>query len=498
MLNALPSCFAPQTPVTGHTSKVAGPAHGEDAVAARGGFADVLSQAKAPHETSPVNRPEQAAQRTEAASKPEPEPEAPRHESTPTNALPPKPATRGAAAQAAKPRASAAGGKADKAHPASTSGDSPCDEPCSATRQRSASMSDDSADALPIDPMVMQAAARAAAQDAKTAISTTAQTPGDVDATAVRDDASASAEANAAPALAAAQAIPTLETTQPTPTDTAAAAAAVPLAPTALVAALPAQAAAVQARGEGRDSLVPLGGPRAADSRLPGDAGTSAAGARGNVAPAPTPGAAATSATIGTASPKELEIAAAAGTAPQAAEGASANAQPNPAAALSCATGLADALAPKAGAHATTEVRVPAAVNSPEFAPALGMTLSTLAANGVQEARLQLHPAELGPISVQIAVDGTGARIDFQADVAQTRQAIQDSLPSLAGALRDAGLTLTGGGVSQHSQQPGQPGQSGARGSTRGSSGPANGDVTAIGSTASRSVQRRGLVDLLA
>ena len=53
-------------------------------------------------------------------------------------------------------------------------------------------------------------------------------------------------------------------------------------------------------------------------------------------------------------------------------------------------------------------------------------------------------------MSIHIALDGTAARIDFGADVAATRAAIELGLPELASALRDAGFTLAGGGVSQH------------------------------------------------
>jgi flagellar hook-length control protein FliK len=63
---------------------------------------------------------------------------------------------------------------------------------------------------------------------------------------------------------------------------------------------------------------------------------------------------------------------------------------------------------------------------------------------------LHLNPAEMGPVAVQIVMDGTHARIEFGADAAGTRQLIESSLPDLAAALREAGLTLTGGGVSQH------------------------------------------------
>jgi len=58
----------------------------------------------------------------------------------------------------------------------------------------------------------------------------------------------------------------------------------------------------------------------------------------------------------------------------------------------------------------------------------------------------------MGPVSVQIVMDGTQARVDFGADVAATRHAIEAGLPELASALRDAGFTLAGGGVSQHSR----------------------------------------------
>lgn len=93
---------------------------------------------------------------------------------------------------------------------------------------------------------------------------------------------------------------------------------------------------------------------------------------------------------------------------------------------------------------------VPTPFGSPDFAAAFGLQVSLLARDGHHRAELHLNPAELGPVSVQIVVDGTQARIDFGAHVASTRQAIEAGLPELASALRDAGLTLHGGGVSSH------------------------------------------------
>jgi flagellar hook-length control protein FliK len=149
---------------------------------------------------------------------------------------------------------------------------------------------------------------------------------------------------------------------------------------------------------------------------------------------------------------------------------------------------------------AALSVAIPTPVDAPDFAQSLGVHLSVLAKDGIQRAELHLNPAEMGPVSVQIVMDGTQARIDFGADVAATRHAIEAGLPELASALRDAGFTLAGGGVSQHS------GQSGGRGSDRqGADGQASrgltrasGETVAAVSGAARRIVSRGGLDLYA
>ena len=131
-----------------------------------------------------------------------------------------------------------------------------------------------------------------------------------------------------------------------------------------------------------------------------------------------------------------------------------------------------------AASPAATQAYVPASVGSQAFAAAFGVQVSVLAQDGVQRAELHLNPAEMGPVAIRIRIEGREARIDFGAEVAATRQAIEDSLPQLAGALNDAGFTLAGGGVSQHTgQQPrggegrdhgdGEEARSGRRGDRR-------------------------------
>lgn len=112
-----------------------------------------------------------------------------------------------------------------------------------------------------------------------------------------------------------------------------------------------------------------------------------------------------------------------------------------------------------------TVVHLPTPATAPEFTQSLGVQISVLARDGVQQAELHLNPAEMGPISVQIALDGTQAQVNFGADSADTRQIIENGLPELASALRDAGFTLSGGGV--HGQASGR-GEGGKEGSGHG------------------------------
>ena len=152
---------------------------------------------------------------------------------------------------------------------------------------------------------------------------------------------------------------------------------------------------------------------------------------------------------------------------------------------------------PAGAAPALAESSIPVPLDSPAFAPALGAQISLFARDGVQTARLQLNPAEMGPITVQIALDGNAARVDFQADLASTREVIEASLPALAGALQEAGMTLAGGGVSQQpsghqsAPQAEQPGAS-RRTGDRGEGPDAQPLPTAV------PTRSRGLVDLVA
>ena len=159
---------------------------------------------------------------------------------------------------------------------------------------------------------------------------------------------------------------------------------------------------------------------------------------------------------------------------------------------------------PAAPAQAT----LPMTPQSPTFAPALGQQIDVWMKGGVQHAEVQLSPQDLGPIRVRIEMEGAHARVHMSADVASTRDALQQAMPQLSEQLGQVGLSLTGGGVSdqpafQQSQAQanadggfGRPGHPGTGAGTGGQAG--GGEDIAMASAARQQAQRRGLLDMYA
>lgn len=109
---------------------------------------------------------------------------------------------------------------------------------------------------------------------------------------------------------------------------------------------------------------------------------------------------------------------------------------------------------PSGALHAQAQLSLPTPVHSPEFVPRLAAEVALLIRNGVHEARVHVHPQELGPITVQITLDGSAAQVRLAVDSALTRQVLEQGMPTLAEAMRDSGLTLAGGDVFQQPHDP--------------------------------------------
>ncbi len=78
------------------------------------------------------------------------------------------------------------------------------------------------------------------------------------------------------------------------------------------------------------------------------------------------------------------------------------------------------------------------------------------AQDGPMTAELHLNPAEMGPVLIRIEVNGQQAQVNFSAQQADTRQAIESSLSMLSASLEEAGIQLSGSGVSDQGHSPQQ------------------------------------------
>lgn len=139
---------------------------------------------------------------------------------------------------------------------------------------------------------------------------------------------------------------------------------------------------------------------------------------------------------------------------------------------LSTLTGNAAAGAQPANASAqstaqATTASLSAPVNSPVWPQQLGQQLVRMSqSGGEQRVELQLHPAELGPLSVSLKFGDHGAQAQFLSAHAQVRQVLEQALPQLREALAEQGIELgeatvgeqrTGDGKGDESGEGSQP-----------------------------------------
>lgn len=177
--------------------------------------------------------------------------------------------------------------------------------------------------------------------------------------------------------------------------------------------------------------------------------------------------------------------------------------------ALLAAAQQADGTGAAGGPEAPRAADVPSVplsqpLDSPDFAPELSASVSLLIQDGVHEAQLQLNPADMGPVAIQIQLDGQQAQVNFHAAQADTREVLMRSMPELAAALQNQGITLSGGGVFAQTQsgngQSGRDADGDGRGDGRrgvGRGGAGDDGLTSVARSERRTAPR-GLVDLYA
>ena len=97
----------------------------------------------------------------------------------------------------------------------------------------------------------------------------------------------------------------------------------------------------------------------------------------------------------------------------------------------------------------TPVLQMDTAPEDAEFPREMSSRVSLMLRDGSREARLQLHPAELGRVQVTINTDGDQARVLFVAESAAAREAIEQAMPRLREALAQQGMELAQADVGQ-------------------------------------------------
>jgi flagellar hook-length control protein FliK len=97
----------------------------------------------------------------------------------------------------------------------------------------------------------------------------------------------------------------------------------------------------------------------------------------------------------------------------------------------------------------TAEQSVQTPVNHARWGNELAQRISVMiAADGPQAARIQLNPANLGPLTVRLQLDDNQATINFVTQHHSVKEAIEASLPRLRDMMQEQGMNLVDVGVS--------------------------------------------------
>jgi flagellar hook-length control protein FliK len=113
-------------------------------------------------------------------------------------------------------------------------------------------------------------------------------------------------------------------------------------------------------------------------------------------------------------------------------------------------TGAADA-AP------TPTLKVAAGMDTPEFGQGLADRVTWMIDNNLNGAKLQVNPAQLGPIELRIAVQGNHAQVWMTSHSAVTRDALEANSPKLREMLGAHGFGQVSVDISQRSYQDRSP-----------------------------------------
>ncbi|SEO66637.1 flagellar hook-length control protein FliK [Luteibacter sp. UNC138MFCol5.1] len=144
------------------------------------------------------------------------------------------------------------------------------------------------------------------------------------------------------------------------------------------------------------------------------------------------------------------------------------------------------------GAAPVVQMQATQAATSPQFAQELGDQIAWMGSGQVKEARIKLHPEELGSMDVRVNMDGGKVNVAIIAQHPAAVHAVQQTLSHLDTMLAHHGLSLGQADVGQRQAGQGADGQNGAAGQGGDIEGSAPDVVTTT------RISPRGLVDEVA
>ena len=100
-----------------------------------------------------------------------------------------------------------------------------------------------------------------------------------------------------------------------------------------------------------------------------------------------------------------------------------------------------------------TTASLAAPVGSQAWAHQLQQNVLQMVMHNQNEMTLRLHPAELGPLQVQLRMDDTTAQLNILTHSQQVRGALEQALPTLREALANQGIQLGESNVNDQAQQ---------------------------------------------
>ena len=156
---------------------------------------------------------------------------------------------------------------------------------------------------------------------------------------------------------------------------------------------------------------------------------------------------------------------------PQSMNASTASVQTSPAAAVTSAPNPATA-APlsRAGSEHVMQTQP----GTPQFSEEIGGQVRVFVNNGLQEARLQLTPADLGKVQITINMEGDHARVVFVAETAVARDLLDQSMPRLREMLQQSGIQLAQGDVNDQAESQRREGRTGGDAEALAQNGPEN------------------------